>query len=165
MLWITTADFVARWKTRPVDSRRMTGLDLSAPRSGGARRRPRYTLPASRGGMAWLAVLLVIGAFVAFQLGRQVYASWSINQEAARIQAEINAMAAQNAQLQQELDYLRSDAYISQEARKLLNLGRPGERVLIIPPGSEVQLPAAVDGRAKEPPPLLEQWLSLFFGT
>ena len=142
----------------------MTGIDLSAPRSGTGRRRSRYTLPSSRGGMAWLVVLLVIGAFVAFQVGRQVYASWSINQEAARVQAEIDAMAGQNAELQRELDYLRSDAYISQEARKLLNLGHDDERVLIIPPGSEVPLAPSAD-EAKAPPPMLEQWLSLFFGN
>jgi cell division protein FtsB len=143
----------------------MTGIDLSAPRSGSSRRGSRYTLPSSRGGLAWLVVLLVIGAFVAFQVGRQVYASWSINQEAARVQAEIDAMAAQNAALQRELEYLHSDAYISQEARKLGNLGRPNERVLIIPPGSEVKLPASVDEASKAPPPLLQQWLSLFFGS
>jgi cell division protein FtsB len=143
----------------------MTGIDLSAHRSGSARRGPRYTLPSSRGGMAWLVVLLVIGAFVAFQLGRQVYASWSINQEAARVQAEIDSMAAQNAELKRELDYLRSDAYISQEARKLLSLGRPNERVLIIPPGSEVQLAPSSSDAGKAPPPLLEQWVSLFFGS
>ena len=143
----------------------MTGIDISAPRSGSARRRPRYTLPSSRGGLAWLLVLVVIGAFVAFQVGRQVYASWSINQEAARIQAEIDATQAQNARLQQELEYLRSDAYISLEAKKLENVGRPDEHVLIIPPGSEVQLPASAEERGKAPPPLLQQWLSLFFGS
>jgi hypothetical protein len=74
-------------------------------------------------------------------------------------------MAAQNAELKRELDYLRSDAYISQEARKLLNLGRPNERVLIIPPGSEVQLAPSSSDAGKAPPPLLEQWVSLFFGS
>ena len=167
MLWITAAGIgCAVDNPTGVDSRGMTGINLSAQRSGSARRGPRYTLPSSRGGVAWLIVLLVIGSFVAFQLGRQVYASWSINQEAARVQAEIESMAAQNAELHRELDYLRSDAYISQEARKLLNLGRPNERVLIIPPGSEVPPPASVDdaGRAA-PPPLLEQWVTLFFGS
>ena len=140
-------------------------MNLSAARSGSPRRGSRYTLPSSRGGIAWLLVLVVIGAFVAFQVGRQVYASWSINQEAARIQAEIAAMHAQNAELQQELDYLRSDAYISQEAKKLENVGLPGERVLIIPPGSEVQLPPSEAEGGKAPPPLIQQWLSLFFGS
>ena len=114
--------------------------------------------------MAWLVVLLVVGAFVTFQVGRQVYASWSIGQEADRIRAEMNQIAIENAELRRELDYLRSDAYISQEARKLLNIGRPGERVLIIPPGSAVAPPPADDADMEPPPPLLEQWVDLFFG-
>jgi cell division protein FtsB len=142
----------------------MTGIDLSAPRPATARRRSRHALPASRGGLAWLAVLLVIGAFVAFQVGRQVYASWSIGQEADRVRAEIAAMAEQNAELQRELEYLQSDAYISAEARKLLNLGFSNERVLIIPPGSEARLPPATRQQREPAAPLLEQWLHLFFG-
>jgi cell division protein FtsB len=143
----------------------MTGIDLSAPSPTPRRRRSGYTLPASRGGLAWLAVLLLVGAFVAFQLGREVYASWSIGQEAARVRAEIAAMAEQNQQLQRELQYLQSDAYISAEARKLLNLGYSGERVLIIPPGSEASLPEVLQEPEAPPAPLLEQWLDLFFGT
>ena len=142
----------------------MTGIDLSAGRPGPARRRPRYTLPASRGGLAWLAVLLVVGTFVAFQVGREVYASWSIGQEAEAIRAEIWAMEAQNAELQRELDYLQSDAYISVEARKLLNLGYWNEKLLIIPPGTAVQPPESRQDRAPAKP-LLEQWLDLFFGS
>jgi cell division protein FtsB len=143
----------------------MTGIDLSAPAPTPRRRRSGYTLPASRGGLAWLAILLLVGAFVAFQVGREVYASWSIGQEAERIRAEITAMQEQNAQLQRELDYLQSNAYISAEARKLLNLGYPNERVLIIPPGSEARLPGTLQGRSDPPPPLFEQWLELFFGS
>jgi cell division protein FtsB len=143
----------------------MTGIDLSAPAPTRRRRRSGYTLPTSRGGLAWLAVLLLVGSFVAFQVGREVYASWSIGQEADRIRAEMAAMAEENAQLQRELEYLRSDAYISAEARKLLNLGYDGERVLIIPPGSEARLPAALQERRAPPPPLWDQWLELFFGS
>jgi cell division protein FtsB len=122
------------------------------------------TLPASRGGLAWLVVLLVIGAFLAFQVGRQVYASWSINQEADRYRAEILALEEQNAVLQQELAYLQSDAYISAEARRLLNVGRPGERILIIPPGSEAAPPPPAGAEAEEAKPPLAQWMELFFG-
>ena len=143
----------------------MTGIDLSAPSPTPRRRRSGYTLPASRGGLAWLAVLLLVGAFVAFQVGREVYASWSIGQEADRIRAEIAAMAEQNEELERELSYLQSDAYISAEARKLLNLGWWNERVLIIPPGAEAGLPSALRERPESPAPLLEQWLDLFFGS
>lgn len=121
-------------------------------------------MPASRGGVAWLVVVLIIGAFLAVQFGRQVYANWEIGQRAAAIQAQIEAVEAENQQLQAELDYLRSDAYVSAEARRLANLGAPGEQVLIIPPGAEEPLPEALTA-AETPKPLLEQWLELFFGA
>lgn len=143
----------------------MTGIDASAPpRPRPPEPRLRVTLPASRGSLAWLAVLVVLGAFVAFQVGRQVYASWSIGQEADRIRAEITAIEAQNATLQRELAYLRSNAFISAEARRLLNLGRAGEHVLIIPPGAEAAVPPALQEQATSAAPPIEQWLDLFFG-
>ena len=142
----------------------MTGLNASASRPRSPESGVRVTLPGSRGGLAWLVVLLVIGAFLAFQVGRQVYASWSINQEAERFRAEIAALELQNAELVRELEYLQSDAYISAEARRLLNLGRPGERVLIIPPGSEVAPPASASEKLHAAPPPFQQWMELFFG-
>lgn len=143
----------------------MTGVDASArSRPRPPQPRLRVTLPASRGGLAWLAVLLLIGAFVAFQVGRQVYSSWSIGQEADRVRAEIAAVEAENATLQRELAYLHSDAYISAESRRLLNLGRPGEQVLIIPPGAETAPPPALQEVTTPSTPLLEQWFDLFFG-
>ena len=143
----------------------MTGIELpaEAPRPGPSRRRLR--LPASRGGLAWMIVVVIIGVLLAAQFGRQVYANWEIGQRAAAIQAEIDAVEAQNAELRRELAYLESDAYISAEARRLANLGAPGEQVLIIPPGAEEPLPDALAERAAPPKPLVEQWLDLFFGS
>lgn len=141
----------------------MTGIEVSADPKRAAVR-SRFRLPASRGGVAWLIVLVIIGIFLAVQFGRQIYANWEIGQQAARIEAEIAAVEAQNEELRRELEYLQSDAFVSAEARRLANLGAPGEQVLIIPPGAEEPLPQELT--AVEPPePLLEQWLELFFGT
>jgi len=120
-------------------------------------------IPASRGGLAWIAVLLIIGTFLAVQVGRQVYTSWSTGQEADAIRAEITAMEAHNDALRQELAYLQSKGFVSAEARRLLNLGLPGEHVLIIPPGAETALPPELRQKPVSTPPL-EQWLDLFFG-
>jgi type II secretory pathway component PulL len=46
-------------------------------------------MPASRGGVAWMVVVLIIGVLVAVQFGRQVYANWEIGQRAAAIEAQI----------------------------------------------------------------------------
>lgn len=142
----------------------MTGFEPTAASQRAAPSRGRVGLPASRGGVAWLLVILVVGGFVAVQLGREVYANWQIGQDAARIERQIAEMEAANEKLRGELDYLRSEAYISAEARRLRNLGRPGERILIIPPGAATKLPPALHEKQPPPPPLVEQWLDLFFG-
>jgi cell division protein FtsB len=142
----------------------MTGLDISTPLRRRSPGRSRVRLPASRGGMAWLAVLLIIGTLLAVQFGRQIYANWEIGQRAAQMEAEIARMEAENALLQQELGYLRSDAFISAEARRLANLGRPGEQLLIIPPGAEAPLPEKL-AALQRPKPLLQQWVELFFAA
>ena len=142
----------------------MTSLELPAPRRTPPDRPIRLRIPASRGGLAWIAVLFIIGTFLAVQVGRQVYTNWSTGQEADAIRVEIAAMEAHNEALRQELAYLQSRAFLSAEARRLLNLGLPGDHVLIIPPGAEAVLPPALraDPPAARPP--LEQWLDLFFG-
>lgn len=109
-----------------------------------------------------MVVLLIVGTLLAVQFGRQVYLNWEIGQRADAIEAQIAAVEAENADLQAELDYLRSDAYVSAEARRLANLGLPGEQVLIIPPGAEEPLPVQL--AAPPPKPLLQQWVELFFG-
>jgi cell division protein FtsB len=140
----------------------MTGIDVPATASRPAPTGPRIRIPASRGGIAWLVVLLIVGGFLAVQFGRQVYANWQIGQRAEAIRAEIAAVDAQNAELELELEYLNSDAWVGAEARRLSNVGAPGERVLIIPEGAEEPLPVAL--AAREPSkPLLEQWFALFF--
>ena len=142
----------------------MTSLELNAPRRTPPDRPVRVRIPASRGGLAWIAVLLIIGTFLAVQVGRQVYTSWSIGQEADAIRVEIAAMEAHNEQLRQELAYLQSKGFLSAEARRLLNLGLPGEHVLIIPPGAEAALPPALREKPAPAKAPLEQWLELFFG-
>ena len=142
----------------------MTGIELPADTPRPASPRPRWRLPASRGGMAWMVVVVIIGVLLAVQFGRQVYANWEIGQRAAAIEAEIAAVDAQNIELQRELDYLQSPAYISAEARRLANLGTPGEQALIIPPGAEEPLSAELAAALEPPEPLLEQWVDLFFG-
>ena len=142
----------------------MTSLELPAKRRTPPDRPLRVRIPASRGGLAWIAVLLIIGTFLAVQVGRQVYTSWSIGQEADAIRAEITAMEAHNEALRQELAFLQSKGFVSAEARRLLNLGLPGEHVLIIPPGAEAALPPAARAKPAPAVPPLEQWLDLFFG-
>ena len=130
---------------------------------GPERRRLRLPPNVSRGRVAALAFLIVVGGFLALQVGRQVYANYAITQRAAEMRTQIADTRAANQELERQLAYLHSDAYIGQEARRVANLGMTGEQVLIIPPGAEVELPPQL----RSSPPtesLLEQWIELFFG-
>jgi len=145
----------------------MTSLPMSADTARSRRSgpgRPRLRRPTSRAGVTWLAALVVIGALLAIQVGRQVYTNYSITQQSAELRQQIAAIQAQNDVLRRQLAYLRSDAYVSAEARRLENLGRSGDRLLIIPPGTEVSPPPAAQPKLAPPKPLLEQWFDLFFG-
>ena len=146
----------------------MTSLRMPADASAPSRptvRGPRLRRPTSRAGVTWLIALVVIGTLLAIQVGRQVYANYSITQESAALRQQIAGIQAQNDALRRELDYLSSDAYVGAEARRLENLGRSGEQLLIIPPGAEASPPAAAQRKAAPDRPLLEQWLDLFFGS
>ena len=144
----------------------MTSLSPPVGSSRGTRAiGPRLRMPATRAGITWLVVLLVVGALLAIQVGRQVYANYSITQQAQALQQQIRDIEARNEALRRQLDYLRSDAFISAEARRLANLGHSGDRLLIIPPGSEAKLPTALRAKVTPQTPPLEQWIELFFGS
>lgn len=143
----------------------MTTIDASASKPASRPRRPRFQLPASRNRLGWTAVLVVIGLFLAIQVGREVYTSWQITEQAEQARLEIAQMEARNEALREELAYLQSDAYISSQARALTGIGVPDEHLLIIPEGAEAPLPPELAPPAPAPKPLLEQWLDLFFGT
>jgi cell division protein FtsB len=132
-------------------------------------RAPRATTPfrlprIRRRTLTTLAVVAVI-AVIALNVGRQSFLGWSVEQQAADLQAQVEAAQAENAALQRYVEYLQSDAYVTAEARRLRNLGYAGEQVLIIPPGAAVPVPDSFADVPVAEQPLLEQWLELFFGS
>jgi len=142
----------------------MTGMQASATPRGLAPAPRPVRLPRVR--RRTLVSLIVVGAvaLVAFNVGRQAFVGWSIGQQADSLEAQVAAAEAENVALQRQLEYLQSDAYVTAEARRLRNLGYPGEEILFIPPGAAVPAPttpyeAPVDNR-----PMLERWIELFFG-
>jgi cell division protein FtsB len=113
-----------------------------------------------------LIALLIIGAvaLVAFNVGRQAFVGWSVGQQADSLDAQVVAAEAENAALQRQLEYLQSDAYVTAEARRLRNLGYPGEQILIIPPGATVPAPPTSQAATERDGPMLERWIEIFFG-
>jgi cell division protein FtsB len=142
----------------------MTGAQASATQRAVPPAPRPFRVPRIR--RRTLITLIVVAAvgLVAFNVGRQAFVGWSIGQEAASLEAQAAAAEAENSALQRQLEYLQSDAYVTAEARRLRNLGYPGEQILIIPPGASVPSPATVDVPAVDERPMLERWIELLFG-
>jgi cell division protein FtsB len=148
----------------------MTGTGHPAtpalPRATQAPRAPQpIRLPRIRRRTLTTLAVVAIVAVIALNVGRQSFVGWSIDQQAAQLEAQVAAAEAENAELQRLVEYLQSDAFVTAEARRLRNLGYPGEQVLIIPPDA---FAPSTGGAAAEPiadTPILERWLTLFFGA
>jgi hypothetical protein len=54
---------------------------------------------------------------------------------------------------------------VTVEARRLRNLGLPGEQVLIIPPGAAVSAPMPTRPVSAPDPPMLERWIEVLVGS
>lgn len=142
----------------------MTGAKASATQRAVPPAPRPFRVPRIRRRTVTTLVVVVSVGLVAFNVGRQAFVGWSVGQEAASLEAQVTAAQAENAALQRQLEYLQSDAYVTAEARRLRNLGYPGEQILIIPPGASVPSPATGEVPAGDEQPMLERWIELFFG-
>ena len=143
----------------------MTGAQVSAAQRASPPSPRPIRLPRLR--RRTLTALIVVGVvgLVAFNVGRQAFVGWSIGEQAADLEATVAAAEAENAALQRQLEYLQSDAYVTAEARRLGNLGYPGEQVLIIPAGAVVPAPAPSVETPTDERTMLERWVDLLVGS
>jgi cell division protein FtsB len=119
----------------------------------------------SRRHLLFLGLLVACLLFILGYTGRLA--------EQARLQAEQASWEARIADAQQrqarlaaQLDYVRSDAYVHEQAREALNLVQPGDELVILVEQPPVQAapagsPATVEWTGQATPKW-RQWLELF---
>lgn len=103
----------------------------------------------------YIIVLLTLPliVFLAFSAGRKVLETFALKQEAAVIQQEIEDLRARNAELRQQIEYLRSDAYVERIAREELDLVRPGDVSFIVTSPKPDATPASAPTAKPSPQP------------
>ena len=62
-----------------------------------------------------------------------MYKKHSIEQEVSRLEAEIGKLENNKSELAALLSYVKTDAFVEQEAREKLNLAGEGESLLLMP--------------------------------
>lgn len=117
---------------------------------------------------------LVIGAaalaitYLAFTTGRYVVHEYNLRENQAQLRREILQLDRDHEQLVAVRDYLKSDEYIQDAARRVLGLVRPGETLVVV--SSSAPPPAVVPATTPSAPslpsaartPVAEWWKDLF---
>ncbi|MCL5093555.1 MAG: septum formation initiator family protein [Patescibacteria group bacterium] len=72
--------------------------------------------------------------YLVVMLGRTTYLNYNSSKQVKNLKSEIEALKEQNKKLADELEYLKSPAYIEKVARQRLGLKKPGEEVMVVVP-------------------------------
>ncbi len=106
-----------------------------------------------------LAAALLAAGFLALSTTRNAVRNYQLREDERDLRAELRQLDADREQLTAVHDYLESDEYIEDVARRVLGLVRPGETLVIVS-GSEA--PAAGTAPAPGSSLALPWWKDLF---
>jgi cell division protein FtsB len=117
------------------------------------------------------AAVIVFGLFVAggivFVFAGALSRATQLEQEAARARAEVAALESRLMEGNAEVEFLKSDRFLEQQAR-VVGYGERGEVPFRLPDGAPSPEPIVPLGRLTETPVSgapLEAWLELLFGA
>lgn len=105
-----------------------------------------------------IAVALAAGGFVALNTARNVVRHYELQSEERRLRSELRQLDADHAQLESVRQYLQSDEYVEDVARRVLGLVRPGETLVVVTGPTPVAPPQPGNGF----PPDTPWWKDLF---
>ncbi len=84
-----------------------------------------------------LLVFFAIFIFIGIKLAQEMYREYKINKEIEYLKDEITKYDKENNDLEKMLDYYKTLSYKETEARKKLNLQKPGEKTILIDSAGE----------------------------
>jgi len=79
-----------------------------------------------------LVPAILIAGYLTFTSGRYVVHNYQLNGDEQRLRAEIRELDRDREQLRAIHDYLESDEYVEDVARRVLGLVRPGETLVVV---------------------------------
>jgi cell division protein FtsB len=83
-------------------------------------------------GRILLAVSLLVIGYLLFTAGGSALDYYRLNGQEEDLRQQVAALHAQEQQLEQIRDYLRSDDYVEFMARRVFGLVKPGETLVIV---------------------------------
>ncbi|MBI2195934.1 MAG: septum formation initiator family protein [Candidatus Levybacteria bacterium] len=102
-------------------------------------------------------IILLVGLYLISSLTKSTYSLWQKTEMVKEAERKRVAQEQRGEELKKQLEFSQTPEFVEKEAREKLNLGKPGETMIILPPfesttsASEVALPN------------WKKWLRLFF--
>ncbi len=129
-------------------------------------RTPSLTRPWSQ--TSWWVVVAAGSLTVFFMVAiiREIVRTATVRRQVSRLQQELSNETQRQSELQDLIGYLGSPTFQEREARLKLGLKKSGERVIVIPDGSNANQ-ANVNGQPGQPPAaasIPHRWWQYFFG-
>ena len=116
----------------------------------------------------FLFINLIVLFFVILSFGREYIRNYEIDKEINELGKKAVALEAQNQNILNLVDKLKTSDFLEQEARLKLGLKKPGENVVVVPEHEPVREPEAgletLPSEESEPGNP-ELWWRYFFGT
>ncbi len=122
----------------------------------GVSRLPHLPLTPLVIGLAALAI-----TYLGFTSTRYVVHEYNLRQDQATLQRDIKQLNRDHQQLVAVRDYLKSDEYIEDLARRVLGLVRPGETLVVVSSSAPPPIAATPSAPAARTPSA-EWWKDLF---
>lgn len=112
-----------------------------------------------------LTVAFIIGANWAWGSIEMMQRNYTLQRTLDLKQRQQVLAELENDTLAFEQRYYQSDEYKELAARKYLGVADNGEKVLILPPNTPVEITEEVQMHTEEPPSNARQWMNFLLGT
>jgi cell division protein DivIC len=116
------------------------------------------------GSKYFLIVLLFFVIFISYSVIRERRDQKVVRENINSLAVEIASLEGKSLELSSMIKYLRSDDYVEKEAREKLGLQKEGERLVIVPEGSDNLAKVAGDEDMSNMSNV-RLWARYFFGS
>jgi cell division protein FtsB len=115
-----------------------------------------------RRGVRLIGVVLIVLVIVG--LGRNLVRLWRAGDRLKQAEEKVASLRAENVRLKQEEQVLGSERFFEEQVRDKLNMAKPGEALVLLPPAASLKPSRAEEPKAEpEDLPVWRQWVELFW--
>ena len=107
-------------------------------------------------------IIVIIGIGLIISLSRNIYRLLQAGNQVKLTEQNLEELEKEHQELQEQRDYYQSEEFIEEEARNKLNMSKPGETVVILPPNISGSSGETASSEISEIPNW-RKWFNLFF--